>query len=242
MSFQDGPPQKTALQNDTFRSFGPPIILLGGMGFFIWAFGQYLWKTAEGNTDAIPNFKPVVAKASKAGGVVPTNSGAIQGIVNEQSTGNYDPSGAAPDGVKKTEDDGAGAISIMAEKTPEAKVVNEWKLRGVIYDLVTLKPLPGVSMTFTDNETNSRAVVLTDAKGRYRTILPPLTGRGYLVSLAKSGYAKTYLNPGTEGVSEMTLDRRKELTKELSTSILEPASLQPDSETPLVTNFHMAPQ
>lgn len=97
-------------------------------------------------------------------------------------------------------------------------------------------------MTFTDNATNSRANILSDSNGRYRAILPPLRGHGYLISLSKAGYEKAYLNPGTEGVVEMSIDRRQEIVKELATAINEPASIQPASEEPLITDFHLAPK
>ena len=129
----------------------------------------------------------------------------------------------------------------MPVKPAKVKIVTEWRMRGSIYDLITLKPVPGVMMTFTDYSTNSRAQILTDANGRYRTILPPLNGHGYLVTLSKSGYAKTYLDPWTESVSRMPLKRRQELVREMTSRIAEPASLQPASATPLVTNFHLAP-
>lgn len=134
-----------------------------------------------------------------------------------------------------------GIVSVMGAPA-KRKSADEWKLRGVIYDLVTLAPVPGVHIIFTDNATNSRAQIVSDAKGRYRVVLPPLAGRGYLVSLSKPGYHKTYLNPGTEGVSDMPLERRQELARELSALIGDPASLQPNSDTPLTTDFHMAPR
>ncbi|MBI3288405.1 MAG: carboxypeptidase regulatory-like domain-containing protein [Elusimicrobia bacterium] len=142
------------------------------------------------------------------------------------------------------EDEGAASISITASDSPipRAKAVREWKLRGVVYDLLTLKPIPRCSLIFADYVTNARADVLTDSQGRYRIILPPLSERGYLVSIQKKEYEKAYLNPGTEGVREMTETMRRELVHELSTTLAQPSSVQPYSEAPLVTDFYLAPK
>ncbi len=247
MSFRDAPPEKGALQSDAFLGYYLPIILFGGLAFFVWSLAQFLWRKAEEGAKTVSTIaapaKPVPA-GPKTGGTVPVDSRAIQGLVNEQVTGHFDPSGDAPPVKRKVsgDDEGLGTISIMPDKGARDKIVREWKMRGVIYDLVTLLPVPDVDMIFTDNATNSRAQIRTDSLGRYRAVLPALTGSGYLVSLSKAGYAKTYLDPGTEGVAEMTVARRKELVQELSSQIMPPASLQPNSDTPLVTDFHMAPK
>lgn len=228
MSFLDAPPEKTAFQNDNFRSFGIPILFFGGLAFFLWTGSQYLWRTAEESTKTLSaNIKvpPVTIPGEKS-------------VVAAKPL-KLDPTDATP---TPEESAGPGTISIMPNDRPKAKVVAEWKMRGVIYDLITLQPVPSVHMIFLDNRTNSRAQIQTDLQGRYRAILPALAGRGYLVSLSKPGYSKTYLDPGTEGVSEMTRERRIELGHELSSTVAEPSSLQPNSDLPLVTDFHLAPQ
>lgn len=246
MSFHDAAPQKTALQSDGFRNLVLPVLLFGGLAFFVWSIGQYLWHSAEEGAKTVQaGVKSVpIPSGGGGGGVVPVNSKAIQGLVNEQVTGEFDSGGVAPVNKRPSTDDeeGTGTISIMPDKGPKARAAREWKMRGEIRDLITLKAVPGVKMTFIDNETNSRAAIVTDGQGRYRTILPPLPGRGYLVTLEKLGYEKTYLDPGTEGVPDMPLERRKEIRKELSSLIAEPSSIEPNSETPLVTNFYIAPK
>ena len=94
----------------------------------------------------------------------------------------------------------------------EPDAAREWRLRGVVYDLTTLKPLPGCAMTFTDDVAHSQERHVTDVRGRYRITLPALADRGYQLTVEKPGYAKSELGP-----------------------------LQPDDERPLVTDFHLAP-
>ncbi len=217
MSFRDALPEKTILQGDNFRNFGIPIIIFGGLAAVLWIYSQTMWKVVTAGVEDIPADAPAVAMPGGA-------------------------SGFAEASVEADEESGQGTISIMADRGAKTIVVTEWKLRGTVYDLLTLMPVAGARLVLIDNETNLRAVVQTDGQGRYRTILPPLPGRGYAVTISKAGYANSYLNPGTEGVAEMPPERRKELIKDLSSMIAEPASLEPHSGTPLVTDFHLAPK
>lgn len=256
MSFLDKPVERSALQSDAFRNYGVPILLFGGLAYAVWSFSQFMWRTAEAGKPMAPPtsnaaaIEAVAASGALSGGkrgVRESDSRSLQEIVDnlgKEPLPSAAPVPAAPAQPPKPveeEGEGPGTISVMTTGAA-ARPVAEWRMRGTIYDLVTLRPVPGVSMTFTDNKTNSRAHILVDAGGRYRAILPALPGRGYLITLAKAGYEKTYLDPGTEGVAEMSLERRQELAKELSTLIAEPASLQPNSAAPLITDFHLAPK
>lgn len=227
MSFQDAPPEKGAFQNDTFRNFGIPFMIFGGLAWGLWWFSQFMWRTAEEGTQTVSTaLKNTAATGS------PTTPPTGRLTIPAAPLADEEPPAEAE----------APVVSIMPERKAPTKAAVEWRMRGVIYDLITLKPVPGVHMIFTDNVTNSKAQIKTDSEGRYRVMLPSLPGRGYLVSLSNPGYEKAYLDPGTEGVQEMTLDRRTEIVKELSSLIGEPASLQPNGDTPLITDFHMAPK
>ncbi len=227
MSFADAPSEKGAFQNDSWRRLGLPIIFFAGLGLAVWTFGEYLWKTAVDSTETVSVGKETVDR--------PAEGRVVRGLHGDARSPVDAPALEEP----------AGSVSVVpevAEVAPQRKaVVTEWRMRGAIYDLITLKPVPGVNMIFTDNETNSRVQIQTDELGRYRAILPPLAGRGYLVTLSKPDYEKSYLNSGAKGVGQMTLARRKKLAKELSSSIVEPALLEPRSAAPLVTDFHLAP-
>lgn len=246
MSFQDAPPEKSAFQNDTFRNFGIPLMIFGGLAWALWTFSQYMWRTAEDGTKTVTtSLKNAATTGSPTrSGTVPTDSQSIHDMVLEHDGVDQEGKRAASaPGSEPAEEQGPGTISIMPEKpVARPKAVVEWKMRGTIYDLLTLQPVPGVHMIFTDNVTNSKAQIKTDEQGRYKVLLPSLQGRGYLVTLSKTGYEKSYLDPGTEGVSDMPLERREEICRELSSLIAEPASLQPNGGTPLITDFHMAPK
>lgn len=138
-------------------------------------------------------------------------------------------------------EEAAGVISISGQGLPEAKEAAEWRLRGRIFDLITLAPVPGARVTFMDEPTGARAETSTDAEGRYKTLLPALSGRGYQVKIEKKGYARSYAGPETPGVAELDPASRAELARQLARSVEDPASLEPGGEEPLLTNFFLAP-
>ena len=119
--------------------------------------------------------------------------------------------------------------------------VKEWKLRGFVYDLITLRPVSHCRLVLSDIDTNARFETTTDGSGRYRAILPPLPDRGYLVTISQNGYAPTYVDPGTEGVRSKSGQERQSLCRELVGAVLQPASLQPRRADPLQTDFYLAP-
>jgi hypothetical protein len=141
--------------------------------------------------------------------------------------------------VKEDADD--ETVSVTVVKEPAPKPVREWKLRGFVYDLVTLQPAPRCKITLTDVETNTHFETATDAGGRYRTILPPLPDRGYLIDISAPGYVPAYLDPDTQGVRRKAAGERQKLCQELGRAVQQPSSLQPRGAEPLVTDFYIAP-
>lgn len=263
-SWREEAPQQSALQSDGFRNKIMPVLIFAGIGIFIWKMGAFFFAQVEENNrqtagEEARDRKAALAAHGVKGGQDPNEvaraiangsqddldrvtKGAQAGVDAGRTASVGSPT--ATEAAQADEETGSGSISIVSDKAanPAPKRATEWKLRGVVYDLVSLKPVPGATLTLTDNQTNARAQTVTDSQGRYRIILPPLDGRGYLVAIAKPGYEKTYLNPGTEGVADMDQARREELARELATTISEPASLEPPSDAPFPTNFHLAPK
>lgn len=240
LSFADETPHQNVLRSDGFRGLVMPgaFFLVLALG---WTLGSYLWDQARADSQSVTmdngGLRPEDAARELLTG--PSSPLAKSATTQDASVA----TAAAPDGSVGRDEEDLSAIAIASDSSPSRdKPIAEWKLRGTVYDLLTLQPVPGCAMTFTDNLANVRAQSVTNARGLYRIILPPLKRRGYLVSISKPGYAKTYLNPGTEGVALMDLARREELARELSVTVAEPASLQPYAETPLVTDFHLAPK
>ena len=125
---------------------------------------------------------------------------------------------------------------------PERADVREWRLRGVVYDLVTLKPVGKAAVTLQDPDTDRRLETMTDSRGRYRVTVPSLKRHGYNVILRHPDYAPSYLNPGAEGVAQKSEHERAELASELARSLSEPYTVHPYGSQPLVTDFFLAPR
>ena len=151
--------------------------------------------------------------------------------------------------ISRVDENGSPIAQSAKSAEPErpsapAKALTEWKLRGTIYDLTTLKPLSGCALIFSDEETNRAIRTRSDLTGTYRTIVPPLEGgKGYAVAVEKNGYSSNYLDPGTEGVRQMGAAQRKSMARDLASTLsAAPATVESVSEKPLVTDFYLAPR
>jgi hypothetical protein len=119
----------------------------------------------------------------------------------------------------------------------------EWRLRGAVYDMVTLKPVVGATIILKDVELNRRIETTTDGEGRYKASVAPLTGRGYVVSFDDPNYASgAFIDPGNDALRGKPRVERERLAQELARSVMAPQSLQADDDAPLITNFYLAPK
>ncbi|HEX4049005.1 MAG TPA: carboxypeptidase regulatory-like domain-containing protein [Elusimicrobiota bacterium] len=253
MSFpeDDGPAGAVnPLKQSRYYQFVFPVLFFGAIGAAIWYLGTGLLRLGEANNQ-IENgnvlgekVKPDAASAAPA-----TVGAAFDAAIGEKPA-------AAPGDAKPSDDDGEmlvvsrvddnGSSDIprdapAAPPPPPPKPVTEWRLRGAVYDLTTLKPLAGCALLFTNEGTDRTVKTRTDSSGRYRAIVPPVDG-GYSVSIEKIGYAPNYLDPATEGVRKLGAGRREELARNLSaTFTAEPATVASESEKPLITDFYLAP-
>lgn len=198
------------------------LAFFAGLGWIIWALGGGLLTLGSQQSENL-SFEPKPSTQT------------VEGVLHSAN-------GAEP--ANAEEEAGPGVVQVVTSEEPaKRRRVKEWKLRGQVYDLVTLEPLPACDVFFMDNETNARAKTVTNSSGLYRIILPPLPDRGYLVEIGKSGYAARYLDPGTEGVPSMTPLERQDLARELAATVSgSRASVQAFDETPQVTNFYLAPK
>ena len=214
--------------------WSPVPIILAAAGALV-VFG--LWRlVATGGADLKRAELPSVAETTQS---LPRPSTAAAPGVFASSRSAYAepmPGGASSPG----EDPGTLMVEVEAapaEPEKPAIVVKEWKMRGFVYDVVSLAPLPSCKVVFSDVQSNTRFETATDASGRYRMILAPLTGRGYAVSLRQPGYSATYAAGDIKSLPEAA---RLSLAKKLATSV-EAQTLAHDSNEPLVTDLYVAP-
>lgn len=266
MSFPDVEPASASpLKNSPYRDVVRPALFFAALGFGLWALMGGLWKVAKDSDAAVA---PAGGSSDMSGDVVQkvldgqlANPGAAKTTIDKFYDAAQDKPGAsealfkggagaastAESGATSAissgdEGEGSGTISITAAPAgPRPKAVREWKLRGTVYDLVTLKPVPGCAVTFVDNETNDKITTTSNAKGLYRAIVPPLPERGYQVSVSKSGYAKTYLEPGLQEPAQLDEATRRGMASDLAASIAQPSTVLPPGGEPHVTDIYLAP-
>lgn len=240
MSFpeDDGPGGTGAanpLKQSPYWQFVFPVLFFGAIGAVIWYMGTGLMRLGNannqvangslfgapaGSTEGRAASRPAPKPAEDQGSIIITRAGG---------------EAAPPPPFARDERD-------EPSKAAPPKPVTEWKLRGTVYDLTTLKPLAGCSIQFEDAATNRSIMTRTDSAGRYRTIVPPLSG-GYGVTIERNGYAPNYLDPGTEGVPEMSAGQRKDMARDLSSMLsAAPATVESAGEKPVVTDFYLAPR
>lgn len=222
-----------------------PIAFFGLLGLSVWKLGVGLLKIGEESA------RPDKVSLSSVGAPLPEqdrgSAGAGEagpgGAPGAQARGGRGSVLAASLDGADDEGSGSGTISVVKEAaSPRAPLApREWRFRGRVVDLVSLKPVAGARLTFTDDQAKPRAEATSGADGRYRTVLPPLKGRGYVVSIKKPGYAMSYAGPESAGARDLDAGSRRELARQLGRSVEAPAELEPASEAPLVTDFFLAP-
>jgi hypothetical protein len=236
-----------------------PVLFFGLLGYGVWRVGTGLLGVAQDptlqETGSLSTGGAAVSKAAvdkntadsmaMAKAILEGGSAGVGGSRDLQAEleGRAQPGGGASSagGLPERKGGGSVVVAITKETAQSARPPREWRLRGRVYDLVTLKPIAGAMLVLTDNETNARAETMTNAEGRYRTVLPPLRERGYLVAIKKNGYAQSYAGPESAGVKDLDAGSRKELARQLGRSVEAPTVLEPGSDAPLVTDFFLAP-
>jgi hypothetical protein len=259
MSFpeDDGPSEGNPLKNTGWYRFLPPLLLFGGIAAVVWSVAMGLFSLGEDNAKELDRMGllPYASTAAVTAAVEHGDADAVvAGQARAQSASDAKKAAASDDG------NGSGMISISEEDdggpgeapqapppapaAPQPKPASEWRLRGTVYDLTTLKPLSGCLITFTDPQGSGRPVrTRTDAAGRYRVLVAALPD-GYAAALSKTGFSPSYLNQQTESVKAMPADQRLGLARRLAAT-LGAAPLvvagNPDGSV-TVTDFYLAPR
>jgi len=234
------------LKQTRYYQFLLPALFFAVLGYAVWMIGMGLLHVGESSSvnDISPMLRESTSTASSA--AKPTRAAQEAAQARSETQGD----GGAPE---PSEEASSGDEEILvahdAPSAPEtrpsgsAAPAAEWRLRGVVYDLVTLRPLSGASVVFVDEQSNRRVPTRTDSTGRYRTVVPPLADRGYSVSISKDGYSSTYLDPATGGVRQMPAEQRRALARGLvQTFTAAPASVAAPDARPFATDFYLAPR
>lgn len=165
-----------------------------------------------------------------------------------QPSGDQDDAASSDDAqaIMISHDDEAPAPRAKAKparhRPAKPKGPQEWRLRGTVYDVVTLRPAAGVQVTLKDSETSRSIDTVTDAAGRYRFNVPPLPGRGYSVVFTSPKYAPSYVDPDDESIRERSPEERKQLASQLARELDPPYPVQGLAGEPVTTDFYLAPR
>lgn len=233
MSFPEDEPSAGVhpLRQSKAYAFLMPALFFAAIGLGVWYIAMGLFHLGEQNAISEPS--PVL-------GGKPSEAAASAGSSAGESSSS---SPSEPEPAAESESVSVAVLPPQPGDGKKPKPVKEWRLRGRVYDLATLKPVQGCALVFVDEQESRRIETRSSADGSYKVIVPPLADRGYAATLSKDGYSPSYLNPGTEGVRVMPAAQRGELSKELAATLtFSPYSVQAYDEQPLVTDFYLAPR
>jgi hypothetical protein len=103
-----------------------------------------------------------------------------------------------------------------------------WRVEGQVYDLFSLKPLPGTRIVFQDKNTGDAHTAASDAKGRYVVYLPKVREGGYEVTVSRKGYSDSYFEEMAPPYRSQSIARRREAAEQLSESAMLHVPLLPE--------------
>jgi hypothetical protein len=265
MSFpeDDGPRGvENPLKQSPYYKFLLPVLFFGGLAWGVWALSVGFLRLGEENVAqseslSLSREKEVVKGAgssmAQAGAKDPLLPAIEKAMASEKAPAGANPPAisSASSSAREADDDSyyGGGVLIISHADdeparPASRPVRQWKLRGSVYDLTTLKPLAGVALDFKDQRTDKVVRARTDSSGRYRAAVAPLgDDRGYSVTVSKAGYASNYLDPSIAGVKTFSAGRRREIARNLtSASPPSPATVSAAGAAPVVTDFYLAPR
>jgi len=117
-----------------------------------------------------------------------------------------------------------------APPVPQARP-DYWAIRGLVYDLYSLKPVSGARVTFVSRATGERLIARTDSAGHYSLKAPRLSTGGYDVTVRHPRYQDNYLDENEPPYRQMGLERRREAgTLILQSEVLHVPFLPPPDE------------
>lgn len=103
---------------------------------------------------------------------------------------------------------GIQAAAGATQASPRADAGNLWVFEGMAYDLISLGPVVGLKMIFTDPSGNILTEIATNNQGSYRVALWALSNGGYHLSAGHPDYLEKYLDELTPPFRQISKQRR----------------------------------
>lgn len=106
-----------------------------------------------------------------------------------------------------------------------------WLIRGLVYDLYSLKPVSGAQVSFVSHSTGEKLLASTDRTGHYSLKASRLSSGGYDVTIRHPRYHDNYLDENDPPYRQLGLERRKDAgTLFLQSDVLHVPFLPPFDE------------
>jgi hypothetical protein len=95
-----------------------------------------------------------------------------------------------------------------------AGIKGRWRMVGRVFDLMTLKPVPGARLIFKDPSTRRSYKAKADAQGRFKAAVPSNVD-GYNLSVGTPKYRSVYMEDWIPSVTLLPREKRQEIAQEL---------------------------
>lgn len=117
-----------------------------------------------------------------------------------------------------------------------------WAVRGKVFDLMTLAPVPGAELRFQDTSSGEVLRARSGADGTYQVSLPKRDGAAYRVSVAKRGFLDDYLEDSEPSFLARDAAARRAAAGEMEVSAVLHVPLSPPLEDDSVEmNYALVP-
>lgn len=128
---------------------------------------------------------------------------------------------AFPDPTPQAPDPAAGEDPTSYTLSPPKQAARDsydWTVRGKAYELLELRPVSGLKISFQDKNSGRRYIVKSGPKGLYRASLPRLEEGGYMVSVSHKDYKPIYLEEAEPPYHRQRRSQREEAGYAMSRS------------------------
>lgn len=114
---------------------------------------------------------------------------------------------------------------------PKKEPASHWTIRGKVFDLLSLKPVPDTAVAFQDTSSGALFKTRSDAEGGYRVVVPKLGGAAYQVTARKRGYKPDHLDDSEPSFMVRDSAARREAAAEMERSAVLHVPLSPPLES-----------
>jgi len=99
---------------------------------------------------------------------------------------------------------------VQEEQVYAEEQEGEWFFEGVVYDMISLKPVSGAEMLFMDESESETYDAVTNSRGRYRVRLPSMP-QGYKLIVDHRDYLGMYFDEAAPSYRKISMSKRKQL-------------------------------